>query len=193
MTWRGISKVAADAQRYVGGKLSGDVRDGDALVPRFVHNTFTGQRGDPNLSARFEYRDIDGHGNYQPTCVELHITTKRDGRGITAQDLADLGLDRLTVAVFDQLTMHVVGEPVGRRRELLPGRAPRSQGGPRSELELAASVYRKHIDGSPVVAVQQALTTRRGDEVSHRTAARRVAQAREAGLLPATDPGIRKA
>ena len=207
MVWRGIGTFAADARRYARGQWSGDVRVGDVMVPRFAFNRFTGHGADPDLEARFEMRDVDGRRtNYVPTCVELHITAKRGGRGITAQDLSDLGLDELSVAVFDNLALHIQSEADGVL-EMTAGpvdadQADRSRrdlqqaaqaAGPRSELELVAAVYTEHLDGSPVVAVQAALATRRGHDVSYRTAARRVQAARAAGLLPPTEPGVRKA
>jgi transposase-like protein len=50
-----------------------------------------------------------------------------------------------------------------------------------------ADIYRQHIDDRPTEAVSRAFGK------SHRTAARWVQQAREAGLLPDTTPGKRKA
>ncbi len=207
MVWRGIGTFAADARRHARGQWSGDVRVGDVMVPRFVSNRFTGLGADPDLEARFEMRDIDGRRtDYAPTCVELHITAKRAGRGITAQDLADLGLDELTVAVFDHLALHIQSEADGVREmtagpvdadQAARGRRDLQQAargaGARSELELVAAVYTEHLDGSPVVAVQAALEARRGHHVSYRTAARRVQAARAAGLLQPTEPGTRTA
>lgn len=62
------------------------------------------------------------------------------------------------------------------------GRPPRTNSP--EELAEVAAVYREHVDTSPVLAVQQVMGYR-----SHRTAARRVEKAREAGLLPATSQG----
>ncbi len=56
-----------------------------------------------------------------------------------------------------------------------------------AELENVARAYREHIDTTPTRAVQLA------GNYSERTAARRVQQARAAGLLPKTTPGKRKA
>jgi hypothetical protein len=57
----------------------------------------------------------------------------------------------------------------------------------RAELEEVAKVYREFIGSTPTRAVQLA------GGYSERTAARRVQQARAAGLLPQTTPGKRKA
>ena len=58
----------------------------------------------------------------------------------------------------------------------------------RAELEEVARIYREHVDASPTRAVAML-----GGYASERTAARRVQQAREAGLLPKTTPGKRRA
>jgi hypothetical protein len=58
----------------------------------------------------------------------------------------------------------------------------------KAELEQVAKVYREHLVGGPTAAVRLLLGYK-----SERTAARRVQQARAAGLLPATTPGKRKA
>ncbi len=65
--------------------------------------------------------------------------------------------------------------------------APR-RGVTRLELEQVAKVYRENVHGSPVKAVQVSLGCN-----SERTAARRVEQARDEGLLPPTTAGKRKA
>ena len=57
----------------------------------------------------------------------------------------------------------------------------------RAELEGVARVYREHVGATPTRAVQLA------GGYSERTAARRVQQARAAGLLLKTTPGKRKA
>jgi hypothetical protein len=58
----------------------------------------------------------------------------------------------------------------------------------RAELEEVARIYREYVDSSPTQAVAAL-----GGYDSQRTAARRVQQAREAGLLPKTTPGKRRA
>jgi hypothetical protein len=63
----------------------------------------------------------------------------------------------------------------------------RKTGPPPAELESVARVYRQAINGKPVEAVRFYLGT------SYRTAARRVEQARAAGLLPPTRQGKKEA
>jgi hypothetical protein len=65
--------------------------------------------------------------------------------------------------------------------------APR-RGVTQPELEQVAKIYRDNVSTKPV----QQITTIMGYR-SERTAARRVQQARDAGLLPPTTPGKRKA
>jgi hypothetical protein len=72
-------------------------------------------------------------------------------------------------------------------RDLYEARASRRGEVTHAELKEVASVYREHLDASPTRAVSLLLG------YSERTAARRVQQARAAGLLPATTPGKRKA
>jgi hypothetical protein len=68
-----------------------------------------------------------------------------------------------------------------RRGDLHVARATR--GPTKEELERVASIYREHHGGAPLQAVATLLST------SRRTAARRVAQAREVGLLPPSGAG----
>jgi hypothetical protein len=72
-------------------------------------------------------------------------------------------------------------------RDLYEARAARRGAVTRTELEEVARVYRQHFDASPTRAVQLL------GGYSERTAARRVQQARDEGLLPKTTPGRRKA
>lgn len=73
------------------------------------------------------------------------------------------------------------------QRDIYEARSARRGTVTRAELEEVARIYREHVDASPTQAVAMlgGYTTR--------TAARRVQQARAAGLLPATTPGKRKA
>lgn len=66
-------------------------------------------------------------------------------------------------------------------------RAPR-RGTTKAELEQVAKLYREHVEGRPVESIRTLM-----GYGSDRTAARRVEQARAAGLLPSTTPGKKKA
>lgn len=169
---------------YAGGQHGGFVQLGDALVPPKAAMTFDGREGTPDATLRFEIRDG------RPECVEVHVMTKPDGRGIRSADLAMVNVDTVTIAVFAELAemglqseaealkaFHSVSEARLRRRPTVT----------RTDLEEVAKVYRKHLASNPTTAVARQLG------YTDRTAARRVAQAREAGLLPPTTPGKRKA
>jgi hypothetical protein len=187
-------------EALVGGRHGGYVPLGDAAVPRRVRLTMEGANGAPDLKMLFELRDE------RPECIEVAVTTKPDGRGIAASDLQVLQrrLATLTAETFTRLAAKPFYRPrdgkfagsygslpEDRRqrleRDLYEARASRRGDLTRTELEEVASVYREHLDASPTRAVSLLLG------YSERTAARRVQRAREAGLLPKTTPGKRKA
>jgi hypothetical protein len=56
-----------------------------------------------------------------------------------------------------------------------------------------AMIYKAHISGKPREAIQDAFRLEDGTNISPRTAARYVEEARKAGYLPATSQGKRKA
>jgi hypothetical protein len=190
-------------------RLTGDadllILDDVLLYPRALL-TVVGEGGEPDATVAFEVRPLPEHppGNpyllthrvkdVRPEVIGIHIAAKPNGRGITTADLRSFALDELTTDVFT-----VVGTP-----QVPPFRTPvedyrhigrtvrearsRSRGRvTRAELEEIARVYREHVGTTPTRAVQLA------GGYSERTAARRVQQARAAGLLPQTTPGKRKA
>ncbi|WP_169515767.1 hypothetical protein [Amycolatopsis nigrescens] len=191
MVWTGKSRV----YRHPGGKFRGDVRLGDLMVPRHAFFDLEGADGHPDVHAHFEVRDG------RPECRELRITSNDPGRGITDDDLKFFNLDNFTTQVFHQLVSHVIdendGEPIAIDTNY--GRAvresfdeireavtkPRKEKG--ADLEYVARLYRENIDGSPIKIISEEC------KVSERTAVRRVKQARDAGLLPPTTKGKRKA
>jgi hypothetical protein len=188
MVWEGRAKIS--------GVMPGLVRLGDHAVPRRAGYAFTGAKGSPDLHMSFEVRDG------RPECVEVTIKAKPDGRGIRTADLQIFNIDTLTVNVFSSLALSATEEPGGvtqftpitTEQEFWPAnkaieeaRRERRGSVTRTELEDVARVYREHFDQSPTQAVQLLLG------YSARTAARRVEQARAAGLLPKTRSGVRKA
>jgi hypothetical protein len=193
VVWSGRRTVAA----HVGGRHGGYVRLGEAVVPRRASFTLDGDDGAPDLRMAFEVRDG------RPECVEVQITAKPDGRGIRSTDLGTFNLDNMVIAVFEEVAMTAVDraedgtirlsfigdETAARRaqRDLHEARKVRRGSVTRTELERVTAVYREHVDASPTQAVAMLLG------YSTRTAARRVEQARAAGLLPKTTPGKRKA
>lgn len=196
MAWGGRVKFEA----LVGGRHGGYVPLGGAAVPRRMRLTMDGANGAPDLKMLFEIRED------RPECIEISVTAKSDGRGIAAADMQVLQrrLNTLTAETFARLAAKpfyrardgmFAGSygslPEDRRqrleRDLYEARASRRGDLTRTELEEVARVYREHLDASPTRAVSLLLG------YSERTAARRVQQARAAGLLPATTPGKRKA
>jgi hypothetical protein len=197
MAWGG--RVTFEA--LVGGRHGGYVPLGYAAVPRRMRLTMDGYNGAPDLRMLFELRDE------RPECVEVTVTAKPEGRGIAASDFQVLQrrLGMLAAEAFAQ----VAAKPFYRQRDgqfagvfgsldedryqrvvrdLYEARSARRGSVTRAELEDVARIYREHVDVSPTRAVKLLLGYK-----SERTAARRVQQAREAGLLPATTPGKRKA
>jgi hypothetical protein len=173
---------------------------GQTLFPAEAQWEIAGNDAEPDALARFELRDG------RPECVEIRIAAKSNGRGLRTSDLGLWQLDNFTVNVFDFLGEPIEPDPSGRtataqlpsseaeqwavRRDITEARLSRRgrRAPTHEELERVADVYREHFDsGAPVRAVAAALG------LSGRTAARRVEQARGAGLLPRTTRGRAKA
>jgi hypothetical protein len=193
MVWVGRGRVS----RQFGVK-DNDVRIGDFVMPRRASAFVDGANGEPDLEVHFEVRDG------RPQCVDVHATAKPDGRPLRTSDLHVLALDAMTLSVFARLALKSTYDaetnvttmvPIMDEREFWQAvndvdavvKAPR-RGVTRAELEQVANVYRNNVEAKPV----QQVATIMGYG-SERTAARRVQQARSAGLLPATTPGKRKA
>jgi hypothetical protein len=191
MGWVGTSRVSRQF-----GK-GNDVRIGDFVMPKQAEFAIDGANGDPDLRVFLEVRDG------RPQVVDVHVTAKPDGRSVRTSDLQLLSLDALTVSVFSRLAMRSTYDPERNITEMSPiaderefwqavnatdeaVKAPR-RGSTRAELEQVAKVYRENVDHKPVAAVQAVL-----GYGSERTAARRIKQAENAGLLPSTTPGKRR-
>jgi hypothetical protein len=190
MAWRGRTRVGSK----FGGRHGGLAQVGGVVVPRTAVYAHDGDTGEPDLEVTFEVRDG------RPECVDFHVRAKPGGRGIRTADLQMVSnLD----AMATNLYAAVAPEPGGnafnwmwRRTEENTARAERAVYEARKArrgtvsrdvLEEVAKVYREHLDASPTQAVALLL------DYSPRTAARRVQQARAAGLLPQTTQGKRKA
>jgi hypothetical protein len=192
MSWRGRGRISTPV-----GSRRTQVRVGDFVLPRTLTFTVDGEKGEPDLEIRFEVRDG------RPRCVEVKAMSKPDGRALRTSDLQVLSLDALTVSVFAQTSMHSSFDPENNVTVMTPITDERSfwsavnnvdaalkapkRGTTKAELEQVAKVYKDNIHGSPVQEIQQVL-----GYGSERTAARRVQQARDAGLLPPTSPGKRR-
>ncbi len=176
---------------------------GRMIVPsRFVYR-FAGHDGDPNSLVRFEIRRQAGEALAKIACVEVKVTPSAGGRPIRPSDFEGLAaLDTLGREVCERLALAVdtVRDPVSGetsavplsstkmkavreelRRELRDGiadsRRNRKRPTPREELERVAEIYQS-ADRAPISAVMTA------QSYTRRTAARRIAEARTAGLLP---------
>lgn len=180
------------------GGMGDLVRLGDYVVPRALTWKVEGDKGEPDLAVDFEVR------NGRPECVGVRVSAKPGGRQVRTSDLQMLALDAITVSAFGRSALHstydpetnvTTMEPIGSEQEFWAAinaadaavKAPH-RGTTQAELEQVAKVYRDNLHGRPVAAVHIAL-----GYGSERTAARRVEQARAAGLLPPTTPGKRKA
>jgi hypothetical protein len=138
--------------------------------------------------AKFEIRDG------APEVVEFRITAKHDGRAVRTSDLNSWQpLEGLALNAFLR-----VGRIGDREHGAWPPRAEREKWAMEGDLERAkarrrtpntaeleevAKIYREALHGRPTEAVQVQLG------YSRRTAARRVEQARAAGILPPTTKG----
>jgi hypothetical protein len=191
MAWRGKTRVGSK----FGGRHGGLVELGDMAVPRVAVYGHDGDEGEPDLEVTFEVRDG------RPECVDFHVRAKPSGRGIRTADLQMVtNLDAMAEYVYERVTPVPGGSAFNwmwrqtpenaerARRAAYEARKARRGTVTRAELEQVAKVYREHLDKGPTKAVELLV----GYD-SARTAARRVQQAREAGLLPATTPGKRKA
>ncbi|WP_210441500.1 hypothetical protein [Nocardioides xinjiangensis] len=151
-----------------------------------------GQKGAPDVRIKFEVRDA------VPEVVDFRMTASAKGRAVRTADFAAWQLEGLALNAFTQFA-HATdpdeGDPrPGPKSErefwqvnnlLTEARATR-RGPSEAELEDVARIYREAINHRPTEAVQ----LRFG--YSRRTAARRIQQARAAGLLPKTTPGKKK-
>lgn len=191
MAWRGKTRVGSK----FGGQHGGLTQIGDVTVPRVAVYAHDGDVGEPDLEVTFEVRDG------RPECVDFHVRAKPDGRGIRTADLEMVtNLDAIAVNLYAAVAPVPGGDAFNwmwrqtqenvdqARRAVYEARKARRGPANRAALEEVARVYREHVDASPTRAVQLLLGYK-----SERTAARRVQQAREAGLLPKTTPGKRKA
>ncbi|MGH3869153.1 MAG: DUF6214 family protein [Pseudonocardiaceae bacterium] len=186
MSWPGRVTIRG----HEGGRNGAPVILGRTLVPPVATFEIQGDNGAPDATVRFEVRDG------RPECMEISVKANPTGRGIRSADMNLFNLDNLIENVFTELGAEIEQNPHNpaesiaawrpvdeserarwaRRGDVHVARANRRP--TKEELERVASIYREHHGGAPLQAVAKLLST------SRRTAARRVAQAREAGLLP---------
>jgi hypothetical protein len=158
-----------------------------------------GEEQEPDAAVSFEFRDG------RPEVTKIIVAAKPDGRGVHTADLRAFALDELTIDVITRLGVRYfsAADPEDIRmadpqrdfrhlgREVREVRSARRGKVTRKELEEVARIYREHLQEFPNGKPTHAVKLARG--YTERTAARRVQQARAAGLLPKTTPGKRKA
>jgi hypothetical protein len=195
MSWPGKVSIRG----HEGGRHGRPVMLGTTLVPPVATFEVSGSGGAPDALVRFEIRDG------RPECTEITVKASPSGRGIRSADMGLFNIDNLVTNVFAELGRrlrpnpaapweHIADYPVTDERErwsikgdVATARTATRRGRPSAEeLERVAEIYREHVGGAPTQAVAALLG------VSWRTAARRVQQARDAGLLPATTQGKKK-
>jgi hypothetical protein len=177
--------------------LTENVRVGDRLVPRAIDVQLPSTSDLPALAMRIEVR-----GGI-PVCAELTFRAKDDGRDIRTTDLRAVRLEEWIENIVAAVSAQVVDESTGvvtaavdlsedaHRAAVATVRAARRGGRRRVTDDLlrrVAETYREHLpSGRPVEAVRIAFGT------SHRTAARYVQLARQAGHLAESTGSKREA
>lgn len=173
--------------------LTGDhyVVVGPMLVPEWVEVTFEGDVSTPDLFVRMEIR------NGSPEMVDLRLSAHEVG-GVLRQKDIDLKISDwfvffsgLGFVAIEDEDGTIAIEPVGTREGsldvLLEGRRRRNRQVTPELLQEVAVVYRDNIGDAPTQAVRSHFN------VGERRASKYVQLAREAGFLPATKPGKKKA
>lgn len=174
------------------GPLGGRVTVGRYSLPKHVFAHLDGDNGHPDLHLHLAWRDG------RPEVVEVSIKSKPDGRGVRTSDLEVLALDGLAKSIYKSVAMEFEVEQGGATafspvdpddfdsrgaweldRDLTEAIASRRGGANRAMLAKVAEIYQQHDGRHALPRIAAALG------VSDRTAARRVNEARAAGLLPA--------
>lgn len=174
----GKGKAWSDDDRYP------PLRVGDRMVPAAIFVKVDADSSNPELTMKIEVRQGI------PVYTEIALKAADAGAEIRNKDLKNIYLDdwlSQIVAAFsepleaatDATDRHDAIKNIERVRQ---GRSRKSD----EHLPRVAEVYRENFDGRPTDAVRRAFG------VSPRTAARYVDAARQAGLLPPTQRGIKK-
>lgn len=170
------------------------VRVGDRLMPRRVAVDMPGVDGNPRLQMDLEV--LDG----RPQCRSVRIESVDGGREIQKLDLRSVEVGRWMEDIFAAFALEVVEESGGEIKAVASfdfdaeiGALGAIQGARKARkitpdlLREVAAVYRANIRGNPT----QAIADRFG--VSHRQASNYRKRAEEAGLLPPTTRGKKRA
>jgi Family of unknown function (DUF6214) len=161
------------------------------LVPREIVVQINGGKNEPDFGMRIGVREGI------PQVTEVVLKARPEGPEVRDRDLRAIRLtewlERVVAAcsVVDSTGDGTVwSKPVDDHtaradiRRAMPGR-PRTI--TPELLQKVAETYRNHLSDKPTEAVKRSFG------VEHRTAARYVQRAREAGLLPPTVPGKKQA
>lgn len=177
--------------------ILGDVAEiADGMVlPAELQLRFYGSADQPSLLVKYGIRDG------APVCVGVTIESKDQGRDVLPKDFEIIRreLANWSEAVITSVIQHARDDQddmlkapdfVGSANGAAAFRA--SQRGRRRKvddrlLEEVAALYREFLDDRPWRVIADRFN------VSETTAARYVVKARKAGLLPATEPGKKKA
>lgn len=191
MVWSGRVTITG----HTGGRHgAGEVLEGDVWVPKRSTWEVRGDNGHPDAKVEVEIRDG------RPEVVEIWIAAKPRGRGIQSSDMQTFQLDNLIANIQTEVGRKLRPNPDSPGQLMSTGpnteneawavdgavrnargrsRAPVSE----EELRAVADTYREFASAAPITAIATRF------RYSNRTAARRVQQARAAGLLPQTSPG----
>lgn len=168
------------------------VEVGGRWIPTEILVEIRGGPSQPNLSMKIEVRENI------PQWTEVTLRARANGPEVRDKDFAALRLDDWLEVIVSAASAKGSGipglggwsKPQNDESALHDIRALR-KGRPRTYtpelLQKTAEVYRRHFVSRPTEAVARTFG------VPHRTAARYVQRAREAGHLPPTDRGKKKA
>lgn len=200
MSWHGFGMWRGAIRHRTGAEMP--ARVGDVIAYSRVELLGVGSGGCPDFTARVEI--CDG----VPQVREVTMTAAPGGRGLRTSDLDELEIPALLekALVGSGALVEDSGSPSGGEEDAWVASTPHFAAGKArvretimrahtsgrrrpalADLRAVARVYRENLERHPTTAVR--------DEFgySYRTAARRVAEAREAGLLPATTSGQKRA
>lgn len=192
MVWMGMTQVQITGTGFA--RLAS--REDHYSVPKEVVLTHIGDLDQPDLMARAAL--IDG----APVITQLSITSKPKGSPVRNTHLDDLSMDKLALRAMLEMATQIeqtdakmfrltrVGKQETDTWQVVGALDEVQKTRPRNTspalLAQVAEIYTKHLDRAPTQAVATTLG------LSQRTAARRVKQAEDAGLLPSTTQGKKR-
>lgn len=162
---------------------------GEYVVPATFYLRFPNAPGEPSLQLTFAVRDG------KPVCTAATLESKPQGRELLPKDFNDVRRDltSLSEQAFSGVArvsgVHFPGpvDDAAARRAYRSGRARSRRKVTDELLREVAALYRDNIDSGPWRAITERF------KVSRATAGRYVMLARQAGHLPHTTPGKKKA